>query len=96
MSLEQVVLSVLFFISEVTKWTQQRGKCQIKLHVQFILSQCALFYNTCHRSTNAFALAQVVPQNRLPFDMLVSAPLSLFSLFSVRRREGQSREEKSI
>ena len=31
--------------------------------------KCAHVYNTCHRSTNAFALAQVVPQNRLPLDI---------------------------
>ena len=49
----------------------------VRLRVHFTLSQCALVYNTCHRSTNAFALAQVVPQNRFPCDAL-SLPLSLY------------------
>ena len=28
-------------------------------------AQCTLVYSTCHRCTNAFALAQTVPQNRV-------------------------------
>ena len=30
--------------------------------------------STCHRCTNAFALAQVVPQNRVPFNMVAEIP----------------------
>ena len=28
-------------------------------------AQCTQVYSTCHRCTNAFALAQIVPQNRV-------------------------------
>ena len=33
-------------------------------------SACTLVSSTCHRRTKAFALAQVVPQNTVPFNML--------------------------
>ena len=36
----------------------------------FTPAHCTLVNSTCHRCTNAFALAQVVPQNRVPFDMV--------------------------
>ena len=43
-----------------------------ELYVHFTLPQCTLDFGFCHRSTNAFALAHIVPQNRLPFDMEVA------------------------
>ena len=41
-----------------------------KLHVHFTLSQCAPVYNNCQSSKNTVALAHVVPQNSLPFDVV--------------------------
>ena len=35
------------------------------LFVHVTPAQCTLVYSTCHRCTNAFALAQIVPQNRV-------------------------------
>ena len=40
----------------------------VDLHAHFTLAQCTLVYSICHRCTDAFALAQVVPQNRVAFD----------------------------
>ena len=40
----------------------------VKPHVHFTLSEYAPVFNACHSSTNAFALAQVAPQNKLSFD----------------------------
>ena len=40
----------------------------VKPHVHFTLSECAPVFNACHSSNNAFALAQVVPQDKLSFD----------------------------
>ena len=41
----------------------------VSLQVQFTLAHCTLVFSTCHRHTNALALAQGVPHNRVSLDV---------------------------
>ena len=42
----------------------------VNLYVHFTPAQCTLVDSSCHRCTSEFALAQVVPQNSVPLNMV--------------------------
>ena len=51
--------------------------------------------STCHRCTNAFALAQVVAQNRVPFDMVAERLQGTPRVETLESLEGQAQDHGS-